>query len=423
MGRLCAAWLVVAVWVVPAAADAYTLRTTEDGRPVYWADTDVAFRVDATLARAAGASEVGRTVAESLASWGGLPSSPFLFEGDPRPVGRCDPDSGDGVADVVLMERAWPFDRDFAGVTILLYDVPTAQILDADVFLNGEDFAFAVDPDDWRSYDLGNVLTHELGHLLGLGHSDDQAATMFAVSGPNETAKRSLADDDAAGFAQLYGGLGPAASAAGCRTVPGACAPNWAWAVGLALLLGARRRTGAATRRLSALVSACLVLGAASSTGFAASGRALPLEELAQRAEVVVRGTVVARQARWAGRLIVTDVTVAVSDCWRGRCGEQTRVVRELGGEVYGIGMLAPEPTAMPLDAEVVVFAIERSGVLVPLGGAQGVFRIEPRTDDASRSLPRGLGPLPTVISRTTVEDLRFLVRSEPTRRKRRGNE
>ena len=53
--RVALAWMVVVV--VPTVADAYTLRTTEDGKPVHWGDTDVPFRVDSTLSRAAGAGD------------------------------------------------------------------------------------------------------------------------------------------------------------------------------------------------------------------------------------------------------------------------------------------------------------------------------------------------------------------------------
>lgn len=71
----------VAVLVVPAAANAYTLRTTDSGHPVRWDDTDVSFRVDRALARAGAESDVGRTVAEAFTRWGAVPGSPFLFRG------------------------------------------------------------------------------------------------------------------------------------------------------------------------------------------------------------------------------------------------------------------------------------------------------------------------------------------------------
>jgi Matrixin/Fibronectin type III domain len=54
------------------------------------------------------------------------------------------------------------------------------------------------------------VFAHELGHTLGLGHSSDQEALMFA-SAHNDNRGARLSPDDRAGVAQLYGnGSGPA---------------------------------------------------------------------------------------------------------------------------------------------------------------------------------------------------------------------
>jgi len=51
--------------------------------------------------------------------------------------------------------------------------------LDADVELNAYDFKLQHRrPGD--DYDLDSVLTHELGHWLGLAHTLDSSATMFA---------------------------------------------------------------------------------------------------------------------------------------------------------------------------------------------------------------------------------------------------
>ncbi|GAB2280392.1 hypothetical protein Dimus_015026 [Dionaea muscipula] len=52
--------------------------------------------------------------------------------------------------------------------------------------------------------DLQAVMTHELGHILGLDHSADVAAVMYPMYDPNHI-KRRLAQDDIDGIKALYG--------------------------------------------------------------------------------------------------------------------------------------------------------------------------------------------------------------------------
>jgi hypothetical protein len=52
---------------------------------------------------------------------------------------------------------------------------------------------------------LEDVLTHELGHALGLSHSGDAAATMYPSYSYCSTTMRTLAADDIAGAQALYG--------------------------------------------------------------------------------------------------------------------------------------------------------------------------------------------------------------------------
>lgn len=53
--------------------------------------------------------------------------------------------------------------------------------------------------------DLESVAVHEIGHLLGLGHSAEPAAIMFPTI-TSRTSKVDLAQDDVAGIQNLYGG-------------------------------------------------------------------------------------------------------------------------------------------------------------------------------------------------------------------------
>lgn len=67
------------------------------------------------------------------------------------------------------------------------------------------------DPDvDWHPcpggnhFDTGGVGTHEIGHMLGLGHSQFGAATMFASIAPCDSTRRSLYFDDKRASRVLY---------------------------------------------------------------------------------------------------------------------------------------------------------------------------------------------------------------------------
>ncbi len=52
--------------------------------------------------------------------------------------------------------------------------------------------------------DLQSVITHEIGHLVGLGHSNISDATMRPAVGTNNIISRTLHEDDIAGITYLY---------------------------------------------------------------------------------------------------------------------------------------------------------------------------------------------------------------------------
>jgi MYXO-CTERM domain-containing protein len=53
--------------------------------------------------------------------------------------------------------------------------------------------------------DLANVVTHEAGHFLGLGHSEIPGTTMSTTAFLGDTDKRTLEADDRAGVCAVYG--------------------------------------------------------------------------------------------------------------------------------------------------------------------------------------------------------------------------
>ena len=105
----------------------------------------------------------------------------------------------------------------------------TNRINDADIVTNTA-FAWTSvgEPDGCSSeFFIEGVQVHEVGHLLGLGHSNTTGATMFpSVSACNNDPATTAADDNAA-INDLYGSSGPVCGGRGTScTSNGQCCSN-----------------------------------------------------------------------------------------------------------------------------------------------------------------------------------------------------
>ena len=126
--------------------------------------------------------------AASFSSWSQVPttamSSSFAGFTSAEPV-------RDDGATVIGFQAHEELERTL-GVTTFTLDRTTGALVEADIFLNSM-FAWSVAPSgESNKFDAQSILTHEVGHLIGLGHSLLGETVLRPEGGRRVVAKRSV---------------------------------------------------------------------------------------------------------------------------------------------------------------------------------------------------------------------------------------
>jgi MYXO-CTERM domain-containing protein len=293
--------MLVAACVAPALAlalalaqpaQAYVRSRADSGIPKYWQKSCIPITVYQNGFTDMSRDEVAKSIAAAAHTWSPTAvtcpdgvSHPFLeIVTSIAPEGELPPTPAYDGRNTLLFytyDRPYPPAED-SGITFNVVALTSTwaradgHIVDADVRVNAKDNPFAnLDPgatggNAQSPYDLQNAITHELGHLIGLGHTcwspmsdpeqpiDDMGVpapycsgapeelrqtVMFAIiGGDREITKRTLSADDIRAVCDVYPEeQDPHACALdmpedGCGCSAAGTEPPW---TGLALLAGA----------------------------------------------------------------------------------------------------------------------------------------------------------------------------------------
>jgi hypothetical protein len=211
---------------------------SEECKELRWARSCVGVAVQQSASKDMTLDQVHGVIDAAFGAWqkadcgGGTPGIVVQNLGDVA-CGDVEYNSKAGNTNVlVFRDGGWPHPNSSQqlALTTVTFNPTTGEIYNADIEVNSADYTFtdvSAVPDDANFGSLGlndllSVLTHETGHFLGLAHTTEGEATMFASysSGSKDDAIkfRSLEQDDITGICDIYppATIDPAA----CNPIP-----------------------------------------------------------------------------------------------------------------------------------------------------------------------------------------------------------
>lgn len=176
--------------VIALSAMAHTSNKSESGLELFWPSSSLNLRIS-NGSKSLSNSQVQNTLQNSLNQWNPASNAKIMINGASR-------------NSLTFSQNTNVFGSGVVGVTQISYG-SSGNITQADIILNEKNYTFTTVPSDTlgSTVYLGDVLTHELGHFVGLSHSEVLESTMFYSAFRGQA---TVAEDDRAGIRAKYDG-------------------------------------------------------------------------------------------------------------------------------------------------------------------------------------------------------------------------
>ena len=196
------------------------------GAKLFWPSSCITYATNKLGSEALDPEETRAVIRKTFEAWSdvacpdGTTAAMTFQERDPVTCKRSEYNKTERNVNVVLFQDAkWNYrgiDGTLAKTSVTYNDV-TGEIYDADIEVNTAYNEVTITDDAAKiEYDLQAILTHEVGHFIGIAHSPDPSAVMFASYSPGSTSQRKLHPDDIDAVCGTY----PDAERRECTTEP-----------------------------------------------------------------------------------------------------------------------------------------------------------------------------------------------------------
>lgn len=205
--------------------------TDEDGCPttgakLFWPSSCISYATNKLGTQDLDPGETRAIIRKTFQAWSDVPcpdgkvASMTFQEREPVSCKKSQYNkTGPNVNVVLFQDDDWKY-RGIDGTlakTSVTYSDETGEIYDADIEVNTANNTVTITDDPRKvQYDLQAILTHEVGHFIGIAHSPNPDAVMYASYNPGSTSQRKLTPDDVEAVCAIY----PPNSGVPCETEP-----------------------------------------------------------------------------------------------------------------------------------------------------------------------------------------------------------